>query len=89
MSCGCPPLVSGLSCFKDFVSDGENGFVFNHLDTDVAVALRDKLAKVLHNPECLSDAGLKASRDAAGYALKPVARLFLEDFESIFTNAAL
>ena len=89
MSCGCPPLVSGLSCFKDFVSDGENGFVFNHLDTDVAVALRDKLAKVLHNPECLSDAGLKASRDAADYALKPVARLFLEDFESIFTNAAL
>ena len=89
MSCGCPPLVSGLSCFKDFVSDGENGFVFNHFGTDVAVALRDKLEKVLHNPECLSAAGLKASRDAAGYALKPVAKLFLEDFDSIFTNSAL
>ncbi len=88
MSCGCPPLVSSLSCFKDFVCDGDNGFVFDHFVPDVVGALRDKLVKVLSSPESLSALGLKASRVAAGYALKPVTKLFLEDFESLLSGEA-
>jgi len=44
--------------------------------------------KVLSSPESLSALGLKASRVAAGYALKPVTKLFLEDFESLLSGEA-
>ena len=39
MSCGCPPLVSGLDCFRDFVQDGSTGFVFDHRGVDAVANL--------------------------------------------------
>ena len=30
MAAGVPPIVSTLECFRDFICDGENGWVFDH-----------------------------------------------------------
>lgn len=30
MAWGCVPLVSDLECFKDFITDGHNGMIFDH-----------------------------------------------------------
>jgi glycosyltransferase involved in cell wall biosynthesis len=35
MSYCCIPIVSNLECFKDFVHNGQNGFIFNHYKNPV------------------------------------------------------
>ena len=87
MSCGCPPLVSALGCFRDFVDDGRTGFVFDHRMSDVATVLRAKMAETLGKDDLLSKTGEAARKEASGYALEPVAKRFIEDFGEILSTA--
>ena len=87
MSCGCPPLVSALECFRDFVDDGCTGFVFDHRMGDIATALRTKMANMLGKAEVLSNVGEAAREEASGYVLEPVAKRFIEDFREILSIA--
>jgi glycosyltransferase involved in cell wall biosynthesis len=83
MSCGCPPLVSSLDCFRDFVQDGGTGFVFDHRGSDSVSNLNAKLVEVLGKPERLPFIGKAAYRQSEKFTLETVSTRFLNDFSSI------
>ena len=47
MANGCVPLVSKLDCFRDYISDGTNGFVFDHRGSARDSDLTERLSAVL------------------------------------------
>ena len=86
MSCGCPPLVSGLGCFRDFIRDGDTGFVFDHRGSDAQKNLSSKLGEVLREPEKLSRIGQVARKQSENFTLEKVSKLFLDDFASLLPS---
>ncbi|MCE0497504.1 MAG: glycosyltransferase family 4 protein [Methylacidiphilales bacterium] len=83
MAQGCPILVSDLECFSDVVSDGINGYRFNHLTPQPSQGLQEKLTALLYQPEKLRMAGLEAYKKAQDYSLDRIAELYLQDFASL------
>ena len=85
MSAGCVPIVSSLSCFRDFIKHHENGFIFNH-DTDkpelqLLVILEDLLSNKKLEPY-----GKKALMTATDYEADKVATGYLDDFRSVLNR---
>ena len=87
MAQGCAVLVSDLACFRDFVRDGETGFVFNHRALNPAGSLRARIENVIANPTLLSTVADAGYRKSAEYSLACVADQFLEDFNSLNANS--
>jgi glycosyltransferase involved in cell wall biosynthesis len=87
MANGAAALVSSLECFHDFIRDGETGFIFDHRAADPAAALREKMAKVIVDPMLLSRVAEAGYRKSAEYSPSRVAKLFLEDFNSLLSNS--
>ena len=61
MACGAVPIVSDLACFRDFITPGVNGLVFNHRAVDPAILLANALLELAADPcqrEALSQASL-------------------------------
>ncbi len=83
MACGCPPLVSNLACFGEFLDDDVNGFIFDHRAADPAQALADKLAILLRVPETLAQTGARALGRAQDFGVERIASAYLEDFQSV------
>jgi glycosyltransferase involved in cell wall biosynthesis len=83
MAAQCPALVSKLGCFRDFIRDGENGFVFDHRAVDPVAELSAKLGKLLQNPELLAMVGKQARATAETFSVPRVADRYLEDFEQL------
>ena len=89
MSCGCPALVSGLDCFRDFIVDGEDGFTFDHKDGNPADALHVKLRTLLENSEHLRLACAPALRAANKFEATRVADVYLADFRELLESEAI
>ena len=84
MAHGCAPIVSGLACFRDYITDDVNGFVFDHRATEPARALAARLAQVLRRPaDELRRIGEAAREKAAEFSVENVASRYLADFESL------
>lgn len=83
MACGCPALVSDLGCFRDFLTENVDGFVFDHRTAEPARALADKITELLRAPEKLAAAGAAAQRKAEDFTVERVASLYLADFQSL------
>ena len=88
MSCGCPALVSGLACFRDFIEDGKDGFTFDHKGDDPSLALCSKLRALLENPDRLRQASSPALRKATKFEADQVADLYLADFRELLEGKA-
>jgi glycosyltransferase involved in cell wall biosynthesis len=50
MACGAVPIVSDLACFRDFITPGVNGMVFNHRDVDGSSLLATQLLELAADP---------------------------------------
>ena len=87
MALGCPSLVSDLDCFKDFVQAGGNGFVFNHRSAEPARTLADALQRLMGDEERLAAASVRAHATAMEFAPGRVAELYLQDFETLLSQA--
>lgn len=83
MSQGCPALVSDLACFRDFISDDVDGFVFDHRASESAATLAAKLTQLLADPARLQRASDAALRKMENYSLERIAQMYLDDFESL------
>lgn len=83
MAHGCVPVVSGLECFGDFITDGENGVVFDHSGKDAAESLARKLAQLMVDLELCVRLSGRAWEVNVTHALEKIAGLFLEDFERV------
>lgn len=81
MANGCPPLVSELACFRDYIEDGVTGFVFDQQ------SLSARLTTILQmRPGELRRIGNAAQQRVRQFAVEPVARQYLADFESLVGN---
>ena len=88
MTHGCAVLVSDLDCFRDFITDGETGFMFNHRVSDPARSLSDKMQHVLADDAIMARVADAGRRKSAEYAIDRVAGEFLKDFESVIKTHA-
>ncbi len=88
MSHGCPALVSSLACFRDFLEEDVNGFVFDHRAKDPAGALAEKINALLAAPERLEAAARRGIETAARFSVERIAGLYLEDFRSLLSSPA-
>lgn len=87
MACGAPPVVSALDCFRDFVSSGETGWVFDHRATDPAGALAAALGRAIADP-ARETIAKRASESARRFGYAEVAESYLEDFERLLGEGA-
>lgn len=83
MACGAVPIVSDLACFRDFITPGVNGLVFNHRAADAPVLLANQildLASGSKQREAMSQAafGVRQSHHPAA-----IANEFLRCFEEM------
>ncbi len=84
MAEGCAAFVSNLACFRDYIADGVNGFVFDHRAAAPEKALAERLAEVLQlGPAMLEKIGQAARAEAAEFEVANVARRYIEDFTSL------
>jgi len=83
MATGLAPIVSRLSCFNDFVIDGETGWVFDHRAVDPAAALAEKIETMLTDPGRGLVMGRRAAELARQFNFSQVADMFLERFSTI------
>ena len=87
MSCGCPPLVSGLECFRDFLTDDHDGFVFDHRTDSPVEVLTSRLGQLLHLPESrLQEVGRNGMVTAREYETARVATRYIDDFEAVLAE---
>ncbi len=83
MANGLPVLVSNLACFRDFVSEGENGWAFDHRADSPASVLCRKLQSILKQPDALARASKNALETAARLSEDDIADRFIADFEHL------
>lgn len=83
MSHGCPPLVSDLHCFRDFLQDGVNGYVFDHRVADPSVCLARRVEECIGDMQRLKRTGRSAFQTAQDYSVQHIADAYLQDFESL------
>lgn len=88
MAHGCAVFVSDLGCFRDFVMEGETGFIFNHRAPDPAQVLRDKITSTIVDPVLLARVAEAGYRQATqDYSVARVADRFLDDFYSLIGDS--
>jgi glycosyltransferase involved in cell wall biosynthesis len=84
MANGCVPFVSNLDCFRDYIHDGANGFVFDHRHGNKEQNLAARLTDVLRlRDDELARIGSAARAVAAEFSSDVVAERYLEDFASL------
>jgi glycosyltransferase involved in cell wall biosynthesis len=87
MTHGCAVLVSNLECFRDFIHDGETGFVFDHRSMNPAKSLRERMEMVVGDEALLARVAESGHRKSAEYSPSRVADLFIADFSSLIQDA--
>lgn len=84
MAEGCIPIVSSLACFRDYIDDDVNGFVFDHRAPEPARVFARRLAEVLQfPPEKLAELRVAAHAAAQQFDVAEVAPRYLADFASL------
>ena len=81
MAWGCVPVVSKLDCFRDFITNGQNGIVFDHLATDAVGSLARALAAALSPAS--HDLSTAAISVRQSHSLHRIADMFLSDFADL------
>jgi len=83
MACGAVPIVSDLACFRDFITPGVNGRVFNHRAADPATLLAKAFL------ELAADPGQRAALSQSALAVRQshhpatIAAAFLRCFDEL------
>jgi glycosyltransferase involved in cell wall biosynthesis len=87
MAHGCAVLVSNLDCFKDFIRDADNGFVFDHRGASATESLGVRLEQLIVDQTVLTHMAEAGYRKSAEYSVERVADRFLDDFKSLIGSA--
>ena len=88
MGTGLAPVVSDLTCFRDFLEPGVNGLIFDHRAPDAVTRLSDSLDRLISDPAGAARMGEAAARTAQRFSYSAVAEQFLSDFESLLRDRA-
>jgi len=83
---GLVPVVSNLTCFQEFVRDGDNGIVFNHRSEDPIGNLVDALCRVVAHPEHLEKMSALAVETANNFSYAKIAAKYIKVFNDLCKN---
>jgi len=83
MAAGAVPVVSNLACFRDFISPGKNGVIFDQTRPDAAARLTDSLALLIHDSVRRNQLAARATENARAYDFSTYSTRLLEDFHSL------
>nr|WP_129733148.1 glycosyltransferase family 4 protein [Parabacteroides goldsteinii] len=83
MGLGRPVIVSSLDCFKDFIEDGVNGFVFDHRSTRAVDELSVRLEQLINDPALREKIGWKAFESSREFSNENIAGQYLAEFERL------
>lgn len=83
MSHGCPPVVSSLACFRDFVQQDVDGLFFDHANGHPETQLSKQLEALMTDESFRARIGAAALRKAGEYGLDRITSLFVDDFRSL------
>lgn len=83
MATGMVPVVSDLDCFKDFIVQGKTGFFFDHRGPQATEHLTATLNYCLNHLEDMEQIAAQAHQVALNYGYEQVAKLYLEQFQSL------
>lgn len=83
MACGAVPIVSDLACFRDFITPGVNGLVFNHRTADAPTQLAHQILTIAADPERRATMGEAAHAVRQSHHPATIAREFLTCFEAL------
>lgn len=85
MATGLAPIVSDIPQFRDYITPGTTGFVFDHRGTveQAAAALAATLEQALADPDRTNAMGRDAYARAQTLSYEQVADTFLADFQSL------
>jgi glycosyltransferase involved in cell wall biosynthesis len=89
MSCGSVPIVSNLSCFRDFITPGVNGSVFDHRSPDAGELLAHDFLTLASNPVKRSQMAEAALAVRHTHDPAAIARQFLDCFDSLLQRTPL
>ena len=84
MSFGCVPIVSSLDCFKDFIDDGESGYVFDHRADNSKNILSDILIRLIRSD--LGEISVNTIRKSKQFSLEQISQIYLDDFSELIRN---
>jgi glycosyltransferase involved in cell wall biosynthesis len=83
MAWGCVPVVSDLSCFRDFIDDHRNGRIFDHRSAKPEEALGQILQELCAERVLRHSLAMQASQVRDSHHPRTIAQVFLEDFEAM------
>lgn len=80
MAAGCAVIVSNLSCFDDYVDDGENALKFDHLCPTPEESLAEKLAHLMADQQSREKTAQNGMLTARRFRTSAIAAKLLDDF---------
>lgn len=83
MAWGCVPIVSSLACFRDFITDGVNGLVFDHCSDEAASQLAGLLLWLHQDDAFRQQLAQQALTVHQSHSAAHIADLFLAEFARI------
>jgi len=83
MACGVAPVVSGLACFRDFLTPGETGWCFDHRAPNPADALAEQLLAATGDDARRVAMAARAAAAARRFSHEAVAVDYLTEFTSL------
>jgi len=86
MASGVPPVVSDLACFREFLRENGNGWIFDHRSPRAEETLAAVLERPMADQSLRERAGREARRDAERFGFAAVARQYVAQFELIMTE---
>jgi len=87
MATGLVSVVSDLECFREFVTVGQTGVVFDHRDHGAGKRLIGALSALLGNPELAATLGSRAAVAARRFSIEEIAGRYLDDFAELVTQS--
>ena len=83
MACGAVPIVSNLACFRDFITPGVNGLVFNHRAVDAPGLLATQILELTTNYDQRAAMALAALAVRQSHHPATIAADFVHCFEEL------
>ena len=80
MAAGCAVIVSSLSCFDDFVDDGQNAVKFEHTGPRPETELAEKLARLISDRAERERLASNGALTAGNFRVPAIAARMLADF---------
>lgn len=86
MGIGRAVIVSDLDCFKDFVEDGKNAYVFQHDSQNAVNQLAGIMKKLILDPDLRKRIGKNASISSQKFSIAHIAEQYLKNFGNLITE---